>query len=283
MKTPSSLLPLIEDGIVDEVISQLMSGKEATVYTVRCGNEIRCAKVYKDSAKRSFKKAAQYREGRSVRNSRRGRAMEKGSNFGRKQQEEIWQNAEVDALYRLVAAGMRVPQPYGCFNGVLIMDLVADEDGNVAPRLNDVSMSEEQALEDHAEIMDAIKLMLIEGIVHGDLSEFNVLVDDYGPVIIDLPQAVDAAGNNNAFAMLERDVRNMTQYYGQFAPDLLTTRYAKEMWALYEDGALLADTELTGVFEEDAESADVDSVILSIKAALEEEEERLARMREDDE
>lgn len=283
MKTPSSLLPLIEDGIVDEVISQLMSGKEATVYTVRCGNEIRCAKVYKDSAKRSFKKAAQYREGRSVRNSRRGRAMEKGSNFGRKQQEEIWQNAEVDALYRLVAAGVRVPQPYGCFNGVLIMGLVADEDGNVAPRLNDVSMSEEQALEDHAEIMDAIKLMLIEGIVHGDLSEFNVLVDDYGPVIIDLPQAVDAAGNNNAFAMLERDVRNMTQYYGQFAPDLLTTRYAKEMWALYEDGALLADTELTGVFEEDAESADVDSVILSIKAALEEEEERLARMREDDE
>jgi len=283
MKTPSSLLPLIEDGIVDEVISQLMSGKEATVYTVRCGNEIRCAKVYKDSAKRSFKKAAQYREGRSVRNSRRGRAMEKGSNFGRKQQEEIWQNAEVDALYRLVAAGVRVPQPYGCFNGVLIMDLVADEDGNVAPRLNDVSMSEEQALEDHAEIMDAIKLMLIEGIVHGDLSEFNVLVDDYGPVIIDLPQAVDAAGNNNAFTMLERDVRNMTQYYAQFAPDLLKTRYAKEMWALYEDGALLADTELTGVFEEDAESADVDSVILSIKAALEEEEERLARMREDDE
>lgn len=283
MKTPSSLLPLIEDGIVDEVISQLMSGKEATVYTVRCGNVIRCAKVYKDSAKRSFKKAAQYREGRSVRNSRRGRAMEKGSNFGRKQQEEIWQNAEVDALYRLVAAGVRVPQPYGCFNGVLIMDLVADEDGNVAPRLNDVSMSEEQALEDHAEIMDAIKLMLIEGIVHGDLSEFNVLVDDYGPVIIDLPQAVDAAGNNNAFTMLERDVRNMTQYYAQFAPDLLKTRYAKEMWALYEDGALLADTELTGVFEEDAESADVDSVILSIKAALEEEEERLARMREDDE
>jgi RIO kinase 1 len=283
MKTPSSLLPLIEDGIVDEVISQLMSGKEATVYTVRCGNEIRCAKVYKDSANRSFKKAAQYREGRSVRNSRRGRAMEKGSNFGRKQQEEIWQNAEVDTLYRLVAAGVRVPQPYGCFNGVLIMDLIADEDGNVAPRLNDVSMSEEQALEDHAEIMDAIKLMLIEGIVHGDLSEFNVLVDDYGPVIIDLPQAVDAAGNNNAFTMLERDVRNMTQYYAQFAPDLLKTRYAKEMWALYEDGALLADTELTGVFEEEAASADVDSVILSIKAALEEEEERLARMRKDDE
>jgi len=282
MKTPKSILPLVEDGIVDEVISQLMSGKEATVYTVRCGDEIRCAKVYKDAAKRSFKKAVQYREGRSVRNSRRGRAMEKGSNFGRQQQEEVWQNAEVDALYRLVAAGVRVPQPYGCFNGVLIMDLVADEEGNVAPRLNDVSMSQEQALEDHAEIMDAIKLMLIEGIVHGDLSEFNVLVDDYGPVIIDLPQAVDAAGNNNAFSMLERDVRNMTQYYGQYAPDLLKTRYAKEMWALYEDGALFADTELTGMFEDDEEAADVDSVILSIKAALEEEEERLARINDEE-
>jgi RIO kinase 1 len=282
MKTPKSILPLVEDGIVDEVISQLMSGKEATVYTVRCGDEVRCAKVYKDAAKRSFKKAVQYREGRSVRNSRRGRAMEKGSKFGRQQQEEVWQNAEVDALYRLAAAGVRVPQPYGCFNGVLIMDLVSDDEGNVAPRLNDVSMSEEQALEDHAEIMDSIKLMLIEGIIHGDLSEFNVLVDDYGPVIIDLPQAVDAAGNNNAFAMLDRDVRNMSQYYGQYAPQLLQTKYAKEMWALYEDGELLVDTELTGEFEDDTESADVDSIMMSIKAALEEEEERLARVSEDD-
>lgn len=278
MKTPKSILPLVEDGIVDEVISQLMSGKEATVYTVRCGDEIRCAKVYKDAAKRSFKKAVQYREGRSVRNSRRSRAMEKGSKFGRQQQEEVWQNAEVDALYRLAAAGVRVPQPYGCFNGVLIMDLVADEAGNVAPRLNDVSMSEEQALEDHAEIMDSIKLMLIEGLIHGDLSEFNVLVDDYGPVIIDLPQAVNAAGNNNAYAMLERDVRNMNQYYGQFAPQLLHTRYAQEMWALYEEGELLSDTELTGEFEDSTESADVDSVMLSIKAALEEEQERIARI-----
>jgi RIO kinase 1 len=208
--------------------------------------------------------------------------MEKGSKFGRQQQEEVWQNAEVDALYRLAAAGVRVPQPYGCFNGVLIMDLVSDDEGNVAPRLNDVSMSEEQALEDHAEIMDSIKLMLIEGIIHGDLSEFNVLVDDYGPVIIDLPQAVDAAGNNNAFAMLDRDVRNMSQYYGQYAPQLLQTKYAKEMWALYEDGELLVDTELTGEFEDDTESADVDSVMMSIKAALEEEEERLARVSEDD-
>lgn len=282
MKTPKPLLPLIEDGIVDEVISQLMSGKEASVFSVRCGDEIRCAKVYKDAAQRSFKKAVQYREGRSVRNSRRGRAMEKGSKFGRQQQEAVWQNAEVEALYRLEAAGVRVPHPYGCFAGVLLMDLVTDDEGNVAPRLNDVSMSAEQAREDHAEMMEAVKLMLVEGIIHGDLSEFNVLVDDYGPVIIDLPQAVNAAGNNNAFAMLERDVRNMTQYYGQYAPELLHSQYAHEMWALYEEGELKPDTELTGQFEAPTESADVDALMQSIKAALAEEEARLARLRSDD-
>ncbi|MBE0484382.1 MAG: serine protein kinase RIO [Bacterioplanes sp.] len=283
MKTPKPLLPLIEDGIVDEVISQLMSGKEASVFSVRCGDEIRCAKVYKDAAQRSFKKAVQYREGRSVRNSRRGRAMEKGSKFGRQQQEAVWQNAEVEALYRLEAAGVRVPHPYGCFAGVLLMDLVTDDEGNVAPRLNDVSMSAEQAREDHAEMMEAVKLMLVEGIIHGDLSEFNVLVDDYGPVIIDLPQAVNAAGNNNAFAMLERDVRNMTQYYGQYAPELLHSQYAHEMWALYEEGELKPDTELTGQFEAPTESADVDAVMQSIKAALAEEDARLARLRDSDE
>lgn len=280
MKTPKSILPLVEDGIVDEVIAQLMSGKEATVYIVRCGDDIRCAKVYKDAAQRSFKKAVQYQEGRSVRNSRRGRAMEKGSKFGRQQQEEVWQHAEVDAMYRLTAAGVRVPQPHGCFAGVLLMDLVTDDEGNVAPRLNDVSMSAEQARIDHADMMEAVKRMLIEGIIHGDLSEFNVLVDDYGPVIIDLPQAVNAAGNNNAFAMLERDVRNMTQYYGQYAPELLSTQFAKEMWALYEDGELFTETELTGQVDEPTEGADVDSVLSSIKAVLAEEDERLARLKE---
>ena len=212
MKTPKQLKPLIEDGIIDEVLSQLMSGKEASVYAVRCGDEIRCAKVYKDAMKRSFKKAAQYQEGRKVRNSRRARAMEKGSKFGRSQQEEIWQNAEVDALYKLSAAGVRVPEPYGCFDGVLLMELIRDEDGDVAPRLNDVMMDAEQAREDHQLMMQYIALMLSCGLVHGDLSEFNVLVDEYGPVIIDLPQAVDAAANNNAKSMLDRDVRNMNLY-----------------------------------------------------------------------
>jgi len=260
-----------------------MSGKEAAVFLVRCGSEIRCAKVYKEAAKRSFKQAVLYQEGRKVRNSRRSRAMEKGSKFGRDQQEEAWQNAEVDALYKLDAAGVRVPKPYGCFEGVLLMELVTDDEGGVAPRLNDVSMDAEQAREDHAVVMHYVKLMLCAGLVHGDLSEFNVLVDAYGPVIIDLPQAVDAAANNNARSMLERDINNMTQYYGQYAPDLLDTRYAKEMWALYEDGELTPDTELTGHFEEDEASADVDSVVQEIKAVMEEERERRERLREADE
>ena len=280
MKFPKRIQPLIDDGLVDEVISQLMSGKEATVYVVRCGAEIRCAKVYKEVNKRSFKKAVEYQEGRKGRNSRRARAMEKGSKFGRNQQEEAWQNAEVDALYRLANAGVRVPKAYGCFDGVLLMELITNDEGHVAPRLNDVSMTSELALADHALVMKYVMRMLCAGVVHGDLSEFNVLVDDYGPVIIDLPQAVDAAGNNNAKAMLERDVNNMTTYYGQYAPELLGSKYAKEIWALFEDGELHPDVELTGQFEESTEAADVDVVMQEIKAAFAEEQERQERMRE---
>lgn len=283
MKIPKRLEPLVEDGLIDEVIRPLMSGKEAAVYLVRCGTEIRCAKVYKEAAKRSFKQAVLYQEGRKVKNSRRSRAMEKGSKFGRNQQEEAWQNAEVDALYKLDAAGVRVPKPYGCFEGVLLMEMIADEDGAVAPRLNDVSMSAEQAIEDHDTVMHYVKLMLCAGLIHGDLSEFNVLVDAYGPVIIDLPQAVDAAANNNARSMLDRDVNNMTEYYGQYAPELLETKYAKELWALYEDGKLTPDTELTGLFEESDEAADVDSVVEEIKAVIAEERARQERIREAEE
>ena len=278
MKTPSRILPLVEDGLVDEVVRRLMSGKEADVFMVRCGDEIRCAKVYKEASKRSFKKAVEYQEGRKVRNSRRQRAMEKGSKFGRQQQEDVWQNAEVDALYKLANAGVRVPQPHGCFDGVLIMELITDDNGDVAPRLNDVGMSSEQAQEDHAEMMENIKLMLCAGLIHGDLSEFNVLVDDYGPVVIDLPQAVDAAANNNAKRMLSRDINNMTNYYSQYAPELKQTQYAKEMWALFEAGELTADTELTGTFDEEEVEADVDAVMEEIKAAFEEEQKRQARL-----
>ena len=282
MKPPAALKPLIDYGIVDDVLYALMSGKEASVYVVRCGDEERCAKVYKEASRRSFKKAVQYREGRKVRNSRRARAMEKGSRFGRDQQEEAWQSAEVEALYRLERAGVRVPKPHGCFDGVLLMELIRDADGDVAPRLNDVTMSADQAREDHAVMMHYIRLMLCAGLVHGDLSEFNVLLDEYGPVIIDLPQAVDAAANNNAPAMLARDVSNMTTCYGRYAPDLLETRYAEEMWSLFEQGELTPEVELTGEYEDSGQAADVDGVMLAIRAALEEEEERRERLREAD-
>ena len=280
MKTPPRLVPLLEDGLIDEVIHPLMSGKEAAVYVVRCGRDIRCAKVYKEANKRSFKKAAQYQEGRKVRNSRRARAMEKGSKFGRQQQEDTWQNAEVDALFKLAKAGVRVPEPYGCYDGVLLMELVTTEDGDVAPRLNDVMLTEEQALEDHAVVMQYIVRMLCAGLIHGDLSEFNVLVDDYGPVIIDLPQAVDAAANNNARRMLERDVNKMREYYSRFAPQLMQTQYAKEIWAIYEEGELHPDTVLTGNFTESNESADVDTVLEEIRAVMEEQRAKEERMRE---
>jgi RIO kinase 1 len=279
MKPPSRLLPLVEDCLIDEVLSQLMSGKEADVYVVRSGSKIRAAKVYKEASKRSFKKAVTYQEGRKVRNSRRARAMEKGSKFGRKQQEDTWQNAEVDALQRVARAGVRVPETFGCVEGVLLMELITGEDGNVAPRLSEVSMPVEQALEDHDVMMQYVVRMLCAGVIHGDLSEFNVLVDEYGPVVIDMPQAVNAAANNNAEAMLKRDVNNMREYYGRFAPELLTTRYADEIWALYAEGELTPETELTGEFKDPSEAADVDGVLQEIIAAMAEEEERLERIR----
>lgn len=273
---------LVEDGVIDDVISQLMSGKEASVYIVRCGDEIRCAKVYKDVNQRSFKQAVQYREGRKVKNSRRARAMEKGSKFGRGEQESVWQSAEVDALYALKAAGVRVPEPYGVVDGVLLMELITDDEGFVAPRLNDVTMSAEQALEDHADMIEYIKRMLCAGIIHGDLSEFNVLVDAYGPVIIDLPQAVNASANNNAEWMFARDVNNMRSYYGQYVPELEKTEYAKEMWQLYQVGELFPDTELTGLFAESNELADVEAILDEIDAARLEAETRELRKNESD-
>ncbi|NMM28419.1 MAG: serine protein kinase RIO [Glaciimonas sp.] len=275
MKTPKRLEPLVQEGLLDEVVRQLMSGKEATVYVVRCGDEIRCAKVYKEASQRSFKQAAVYQEGRKVKNSRQARAMEKGSRYGRKMQEEVWQNAEVDALYRLAAAGVKVPTPYICFEGVLLMDLVTDANGNAAPRLNDVEMNQATALEYHALLLHQVVLMLCAGIIHGDLSEYNILVDADGPVIIDLPQAVDAAGNTNAGSMLERDVDNLKNYFGQFAPALLASQFGKEIWTLYQAGLLTPETPLTGRVKQDNRKVDVDGVLREIEDARLEEEARI--------
>jgi RIO kinase 1 len=267
MKTPPALQPLIDDGVIDEVLRSLKSGKEATVYLVRSGAQIRCAKVYRDMAQRSFQKRAQYQEGRKSRGSRETRAMSKSTRFGRKEQEAAWKNAEVDALYKLVAAGVRVPRPLGYFNDTLIMELVTDADGNPAPRLGEVELSAETAREYHAFLIQQIVRMLNIGLIHGDLSEFNVLVGPDGPVIIDLPQAVNAAGNNGALAMLERDVNNIRGTLGRFAPELLETEYAREMWALFEQGELTAETKLTGICARDETLADADSILIAVEDA----------------
>jgi RIO kinase 1 len=267
MKTPPALQPLIDDGVIDEVLRSLKSGKEATVYLVRSGSQVRCAKVYRDMAQRSFQKRAQYQEGRKVRGSRETRAMGKSTRFGRKEQEAAWKNAEVDALYKLVAADVRVPKPYGYFNDTLIMELVTDADGNPAPRLGEVDLSPETAREYHAFLIQQIVRMLSIGLIHGDLSEFNVLVGPAGPVIIDFPQAVNAAGNNGALAMLERDVNNIRGTLGRFAPELFQTEYAREMWTLFEQGDLTADTKLTGVFIRDETAADTDGILVAVEDA----------------
>jgi RIO kinase 1 len=282
MKIPNRIQPLVDDGLIDDVLQRLKSGKEADVYTVLCGDKIQCAKVYKEATQRSFKQAVQYQEGRKVRNTRNARAMQKGSKFGRKQQEETWQTAEVEALFRLANAGVRVPQPYLCIDGVLLMELVTDADGAVAPRLSDVTLDEESAIADFNTMIGNIVRMLCAGLVHGDLSEFNVLLDAHGPVIIDLPQAVDAAANNHAESMFERDVNNITEYYGQFAPQILKTRYAKEIWALYEDGKLTPETVLTGLFVEEQHDVDMDSLMDEIITAEDEYYDRQRAAKERD-
>jgi len=270
MKTPTGLQALIDDGVIDEVMRPLKSGKEAAVYVVRAGGEVRCAKVYKDMAQRSFQQRVQYQEGRKVRGSREARAIGKASKYGRKQQETAWKNTEVDALYQLRDAGVRVPEPYGYYHGVLVMELVTDVDGHSAPRLCEVELSPEQARGFHAFLVRQVVKMLCVGLIHGDLSEYNVLVGPEGPVIIDLPQVVSAAGNNAARAMLLRDVNNLTASLGFWAPELFETWYGEEMWALFESGDLRPDSELTGRFVHDESTADLDGIRHAINDAREE-------------
>jgi RIO kinase 1 len=278
MKTPPRLLSLLEEGLIDSVVRQLMSGKEANVYVVRCGDETRCAKIYKEATQRSFRQAVDYTENRKTKNSRQARAMAKGTRFGRESQEAAWQRAEVDALYRLAAAGVRVPKPYNFLDGVLLMELVADEHGDAAPRLNDVVFTPEQARAHHATLMTEVVRMLCAGVVHGDLSEFNILLGADGPVIIDLPQAVDAAGNNHAMRMLLRDVDNLRGFFGRFAPELLPTHYGLEIWDLYQRGELNPEVKLTGHFEQKTAPVDLVNVMREIDDVRAEERARLIRM-----
>lgn len=277
MKAPKRLQALIDEGLIDAVQRQLMSGKEATVYVVRCGDEIRCAKVYKEATERSFRQAVDYTENRKVKNSRQARAMAKGTRYGRQATEAAWQSAEVDALYRLAGAGVRVPRPFNFHEGVLLMELVTDADGDAAPRLNDVLFSADEALAHHATLIREVVRMLCAGVVHGDLSEFNILLAADGPVIIDLPQAVDAAGNNHAMRMLLRDVGNLRDFFGRFAPALLATDYGPEIWSLFQRGALTPETPLTGRFERQLAAVDLGAVLREIDAARDEEAERRLR------
>ena len=288
MKAPPRLQSLVEEGLIDTVVRQLMSGKEAMVYVVRCGDETRCAKIYKEATNRSFRQAVDYTENRKVKNSRQARAMAKGSKFGRQAQEAAWQSAEVDALYRLAAAGVRVPQPYNFHDGVLLMELVTDAHGDAAPRLNDVAFTQAQALAHHATLIGEVVRMLCAGVVHGDLSEFNILLAHTpgaegeegtdGPVIIDLPQAVDAAGNNHAQRMLMRDVANLRDFFGLFAPELLATQYGAEMWSLYQSGLLSNETPLTGHYERAHADVDMQAVLREIDDARAEDAARRLRM-----
>ena len=270
MKTPTGLQALIDEGVIDEVVRPLKSGKEAAVYVVRSGDDVRCAKVYKDMAQRSFQQRVQYQEGRKVRGSREARAIGKASKYGRKQQETAWKNSEVDALYQLRDAGGRVPEPHGYYHGVLVMELVSDAEGFAAPRLGEVELSADEAREFHGVLVRQVVRMLCCGLIHGDLSPYNVLVGPEGPVVIDFPQVVSAAGNNAARTMLLRDVNNLTAYLGRFAPELFDTWFGEEMWALFETGDLQPDTPLTGRFVHDERRVDLDSVRDAINDAREE-------------
>ena len=278
MKPPRRLQSLIDEGLIDMVVRQLMSGKEATVYVVRCGDETRCAKIYKEATQRSFRQAVDYTENRKVKNTRQARAMAKGTRFGRQAQEAAWQSAEVDALYRLAAAGVRVPQPFNFHDGVLLMELVVDAQGDAAPRLNDLVFTPEQATAHHATLIAEVVRMLCAGLIHGDLSEFNILMAGDGPVIIDLPQAVDAAGNNHAQRMLLRDVANLRDFFGKFAPELLSTDYGPEIWTLYETGVLSTELVLSGHFDRKTAAVDLGSVLREIDDARSEEAARRQRM-----
>lgn len=277
MKIPNRLRPLLDEGLIEEVLFPLMSGKEAQIFVVRAGGAIRCAKVYKEANKRSFRQAVQYQEGRGTRNSRRARAMARGTRYGQKEQEAAWLNAEVEALYRLADAGVRVPKPFWFVDGVLLMELIVDDSGDPAPRLGDVAFDEETALEYHQRMLREIVRMLCAGLVHGDLSPFNVLIDDDGPVVIDLPQAVNAAGNNNARMMLLRDVANMRDYFADYAPSLRHARYGEEIWQLYASGELHPDSELSGEFADSNVEADIAEMLQIIAHAREEERDRLER------
>jgi RIO kinase 1 len=275
MRIPDRLQPLVDANLIDEVLSQLPSGKEADVYVVYSEGEYRCAKIYKESNNRSFKQRALYTEGRKVRNSRQSRAMssKNKSRYGQEQAESEWMGVEVEALHKLAEANVVVPTPYAFYEGVLLLEMIAGADGEAAPRLDEVNLTPDLARKYYKFLIREVVKMLCAGYVHGDLSEFNILVSKKGPVIIDLPQAV-LATSNNAAAIFERDIVHLCRYFGRYAPEISETKYAKEMWALFLKGKLRPNTKLTGLFKESTKKVDITEVMSEIEDAREEEMER---------
>jgi RIO kinase 1 len=267
MNVPEPLLPLYDDGFILSVTRPLMSGKEASVYLVETREGQCVAKVYKEANNRSFRQRADYTEGRQVRNSRQQRAMAKGSKYGKALIETEWQQAEVSALYRLHEAGVRVPTPFHYSDNVLLMELITDEHGQPAPRLWDIQIPKNEVQQLQKFLVRQCVRMLCAGMVHGDLSEYNILMSSKGPVIIDLPQASDAAHNRNSERLFLRDVQNLKNYLTRFDSGLRNTQYGKEIWALYESGQLHPESQLTGRHKRQSRRADTESVIAEIQAA----------------
>jgi RIO kinase 1 len=274
MRIPDSLAPLFDYGIVEEVVRPLMSGKEAQIYVVVSGGKQCVAKVYKEAQNRTFKHRAEYTEGRKVRNSRDQRAIQKRSKHGRAQDEAAWRSTEVDMIHRLHAAGVRVPVPMHFIDGVLIMELITDADGNPAPRLADLVFDPAGAQAMYERLIREVIRMLCAGVVHGDLSDFNVLVGADGPVLIDFPQSVDTAHNANARKLLLRDVENMHRFLGQFVPNARRLPYAEEMWDLFQQNAITPETRLTGRYRPSERRADTHAVLEAIQDANYDERKR---------
>jgi len=268
MKIPKRIEPLKEEGLVDSVICQLMSGKEAMIYVVRSGDDIRCAKVYKESNRRNFHQSSSYTEGRKTRNSRRARAIDKGSRYGRSMQEEAWQSTEVDMLCRLAASGISVPKFYNFFAGVLLMELITDSDGDAAPRLSNVILTRELALQYFHDLLNQAVRMLCVGIIHGDLSHYNILLGCTGPVIMDLPQAITADKNNGAARLFKRDINNLTTYFSRYVPELSDTDYGSEIWFNYKHNKLRPEMALSGKAVADNKPVNVDGVLHAINHVL---------------
>ena len=274
MRMPDSLAALVDYGIIQEVIRPLMSGKEAQVYLVISEGEVRVAKVYKEAQARTFKHRAVYTEGRKTRNTRDQRAIAKRTRHGRAQDEAAWRSTEVDMIHRLSDAGVRVPKPHQFIDGVLVMELIKDADGNPASRLGDLSLGPEWALETYDDLIGQVVRMLCAGVVHGDLSDFNVLMGAKGPALIDFPQSVDPASNQNARRLLLRDVENLHRFLKRFAPEASPAPYAQEMWELYQGNRLRPETKLRGRYSVAPGKTDTSEVLALIGDAREEERER---------